>query len=250
MTRWGLLGFGVVLVVPALASAQRSGDDLARAHFDAASAYYESGEYDEAAREFLEAYELSQRPMLLENVARSEERALRFDDAIATLDRLAELHPEYAAEARIAERRARYVELRDRLGRGEAGDGGSSGAPEENGGGSISVPGIIVLSIGGALGIASIATGVASQVIYDGLATDCGGAACPANRASDVDTGEALALTSTILMFPSIIAIGVGIVLLIVDSGGGGGERARLRRRPLAVVSGPGDAGLAVEGTF
>ncbi len=239
-------------LAPGLALAQATDEELARAHFQSASAYFEQSRYDDSAREFLESYRLSRRPELLVNAARAQERALRFDDAIATLERLLAEHPDFDQRETMRERIRSYEQLRDRLN-----DGDGDAPPEEpaarvddvpapasSGGGGPSIPGIIVLAAGGALGIATIVTGAVSQTMYDDLNSSCGGT-CPADRQGDVDTGEALALTSTILLFPSVIAIGVGIVLLIVDSGGGSSESAALR-----VVPGPGDAGLAVQGSF
>jgi len=257
------LALTLALLAPALAAAQADDDNLARAHFESGSAYYEQGRYEDAAREFFESYRLSPRPVLLENAARAQERALEFDDAIATLQRLLREHPDYPQAATIRERITSYERLRDRLQSGD--DNGSErvhadpvdeqhaeasttndGAPATGGGGSVSVPGIILLAAGGALGIATIITGVVSQSIFDDLASACGaGVVCPPERQGDVDTGESMALVSTILLFPSVIAIGVGIVLLIVDTGGGGEEQAALE-----VVPGPGEAGVALRGRF
>lgn len=255
-----LLPFALVLLAPAFAAAQTDDDDLARAHFESGSAYYEQGRYEDAAREFIESYRLSPRPVLLENAARAQERALEFDAAIATLQQLLRDHPDYPQAATIRERITSYERLRDRL-QSRVGDdpepdppepvdvhaeaSTTSDAPATSGGGGVSVPGIILLAAGGALGIATIITGAVSQSIFDDLASACGRSTCPPERQGDVDTGEALALTSTILLFPSVIAIGVGIVLLIVDSGGGGEEQAALE-----VVPGPGDVGGAIQGRF
>lgn len=166
----------------------------------------------------------------------------------------------------MRERIISYERLRDRLA-SRSGDGGADEEPDPDpspdpgateattdpagsgrdgggGGGRVSVPGIILLAGGGVLGVTSIITGAISQSMFDDLDSVCEGT-CPADRQGDVDTGEALALTSTISMFPSIIAIGVGVVLLIVDSGGGGDERADLE-----IVPGPGEGGVAVRGWF
>ncbi len=252
-----ILALSLTLLLPATVVAQNTDDDLARAHFDSGSAYYEQGRYDDAAREFIESYRLSPQAALLENVARAQERGLHFEEAIATLERLLAEHPDYPQATAVRDRIRSYGELRDRL----ASHGGSGGAQDataepipsgtappassadDSGGGGVSVPGVILLAAGGAMGLTSIITGAMSQATFDQLADECAGV-CPADRQGEVDTGETLALVSTILMFPSIIAIGVGVVLLIVD-GGGGGERADLE-----VVPGPGDGGVAVRGRF
>ncbi len=235
------------LLAPAGALAQSSADDLARAHFQSASAFYEQGRYEDAARAFMESYRLSPRPALLENVARSYERALMFDEAIAALEQLGREHADYMAEAVRQERIANLRRLQARVGGGEPDPqpaAGTNAAPPSaaasGGGGGVSIPGIAVLAAGGALGIVAIITGAVSHTMYEELTSTCPDRVCPAERQGDIDTGNALALTSTVLTFTSIAALAVGVVLLIVDSGGGGGEHARLE-----LIPGPGEAGVA-----
>lgn len=243
-TRFALLV--ALLFAPAAALAQSSADDLARAHFQSASAFYEQGRYEDAARAFMESYRLSPRPALLENVARSYERALMFDEAIAALEQLGREHADYMAEAVRQERIANLRRLRARVGSGSepapqqaTGTGATTPSAAPSGGGGVSIPGIAVLAAGGALGIVAIITGAVSHTMYEELTSTCPGGVCPTERQGDIDTGNALAITSTVLTFTSIAALAVGVVLLIVDSGGGG-EHARLE-----LVPGPGEAGLA-----
>lgn len=245
------------LLVPLAAQGQQSSDDLARAHFMSGSAYYEQARYEDAARAFMEAYRLSPRAQLLENAARAYERALLFDEAIETLRTMRASHPEYRDEATVADRIANLERLRERVRVGGGGGGGGGdaapapatggGGSGTGGGGSVSIPGIAVLAGGGALGIVSIITGAVSHSMFEELRTACdaNGGICPNARAGDIDTGEALAITSTVTMFASIAAIGVGVVLLIVDTGGGSSDQAAVRLTP-----GPGDVGLGMQARF
>ncbi|HZU81292.1 MAG TPA: tetratricopeptide repeat protein [Polyangiaceae bacterium] len=66
---------------PPLDEAARVG--LARRHYQAGSAYFEEGRFDEAAREFRESYRLAPRPDLLYNVAQSY---LRQGDAARAME--------------------------------------------------------------------------------------------------------------------------------------------------------------------
>jgi tetratricopeptide (TPR) repeat protein len=247
-----MIALAVLSIAPS-AMAQTSADELARAHFQSASAYYEEGRYEDAARAFSEAYRLSPRPALLENMARAYERALLFDEAIAALRRLGTDHPGHI-EAPVLEERIRNLErLRARVRSGDDGPSepttttsSTSATPAASGGGgSISIPGIVLLASGGALGIGSIITGAVSHSMYEELSAACPGGVCPSDRQGDISTGNALAITSTVLMFTSVAALAVGVVLLIVDQGGGSSERAALELTP-----GPGDAGLGVQGRF
>ena len=119
------------------ARAQESDDDLARAHFSSGRAYYERGRYEDAAREFLEAYRLSSRAELLDNASRAYERALLFDEAIATLEQMRREHPESDQGTAIDERIANLERLRERV-RGERdapvdeGDAGDAAPPPES----------------------------------------------------------------------------------------------------------------------
>lgn len=239
----------------ASAHAQESDDDLARAHFSSGRAYYEQGRYEDAAREFLEAYRLSQRAELLENASRAYERALLFDEAIEMLQRVQNDHPDHMQRATIEERIANLERLRERLrqqngggGGGDDGDPDAAGGapvstppPDAGGGGGVSIPGILVLSGGAALGLVALITGAVSHTMYEDLQAVCtSDGVCPADRQGDIDTGNALALTSTVLTFVSVAAMAAGVVILIVDSGGRD-EQAQLELTP---------NGLALRGRF
>lgn len=237
------------MLIAAPCAAQRSDDDLARAHFESGSAYYEQGRYEEAARAFMEAYELSRRPPLLENAARSYERALLFDEAIRTLEALRELEPD--RRAALTDRIEGLRRLQARVGAGGSADDASeppndpegeavSAAPPPQG--SVSVPGVALLTTGGALGIGALITGVLGHLIYEDLSATCPDRVCPASRQADIDTGSGLVISSTVMTFAAPIAAGLGILFLLIDSGSTGEERA------LTLVPGPGEAGLALEG--
>lgn len=228
-------------------------EERAEAHFRSGRAYYERARYEEAAREFLESYRLSPRPELLENAARAYERGLLFDEAIATLQQILTAHAGFESEATVRERIENLERLRDRMqagGEAETSGGAETrteitpppavSAPPSSGGG-VSIPGILVLSGGGALGIAAIITGAVSHASFEALMDECGpDRVCAPERQGDIDTGNALAITSTVLTFVSIAALAAGIVLLVVDTGGGG-EQAELELTP---------NGLMVRGTF
>jgi tetratricopeptide (TPR) repeat protein len=233
-----LLAIGLAFALSSLAHAQNASDDEnARAHFVSGRAYFDQARYEDAAREFEEAYRLSHRAELLENESRSFERALMFNEAIDALQRLLRDHPGQPDEQTYRERITNLERLRDRLG-----NGGGGAAVSGGGGGGISIPSLVTLIGGGVLGLTAIILAIASQVMYDSVSATCPNGVCPESRRGDVGAGAAVAWTSTILTFAAPIAIGVGILLMVLDSGGGSSStQSRLRLTP-----GPGDVGLGL----
>lgn len=251
------------LLAAAPAVAQRSDDDLARAHFESGSAYYEQGRYEDAARAFMESYDLSPRPALLENAARAYERALLFDEAIRTLETLREQEPERSAT--IEDRIASMERLRARVHGGRPAEPDAtptrptpttptpttpspttpSPTTPESGTESVSEPGIALTVTGGVLVLGALITGLAGHFVYEDLTAVCSAErVCPLERQGDIDTGAGLVVTSTVLTFAGPIAAAVGVILLVLDSGESD-EHADMR-----LVPGPGEAGLALKGRF
>lgn len=113
----GLPAAGASDAAPATSS-QR--DEIARLHFQAANAHFETGDYVRAAEEFQQAYDLSPRPSLLYNLALSYERLARLGPAIEAMERYLAgtdtLEP--AARQRLE---ARLANMRERLAEKQAG---------------------------------------------------------------------------------------------------------------------------------
>jgi hypothetical protein len=75
----------------AVAEAQGANDEEARVHFRLGTAYYESGRFPEAAREYQQAYDLSRRPALLYNIFLAWRDASELAPAIEALRSFLEL---------------------------------------------------------------------------------------------------------------------------------------------------------------
>lgn len=85
----------VVLLSDSTAAAQNdAGDEEARVHFRLGQAYYDSGRFEEAAREFETAYATSRRPQLLYNVFVARRDAGHVEQATDALRRYLELVPD------------------------------------------------------------------------------------------------------------------------------------------------------------
>src|SRR5690242_8898708 len=78
----GLL-LALVTLAALPAGAEEQSTDLARRHYQSASAYLEEGRFDEAIREFRESYRLAPRTELLYNIARC---FLKKGDAARTIE--------------------------------------------------------------------------------------------------------------------------------------------------------------------
>ncbi len=61
-------------------------DDRARLHFEAGTSYFEQARYQDAVDEWAEAYRLSQRPLLLLNLANAHERLAQYEEAATSLE--------------------------------------------------------------------------------------------------------------------------------------------------------------------
>jgi hypothetical protein len=119
------------------------------------------------------------------------------------------------------------------------------GHPAPSGGGglhTLGIVGLIVAGFGVASGVVAIGTGVASNDTYTYLNTQCAAdGTCPASVQPTIDSGRALAWTSTIFTIVAGLAGIAGVSLLIVDlTSGGGSNNARLELAP-----GPTLAGLS-----
>ncbi|MBZ0119839.1 MAG: tetratricopeptide repeat protein, partial [Sandaracinaceae bacterium] len=163
----------LALLAPAIALAQEQDappaqqgpgnlDEQARAHFQSGSAYYETGDYEGAIREFRAAYELSQRAPLLFNIYMAYERLGDFAHAIEYLER-------FLAEAETVENRPamelRLARLRERAARG----GGPAPAGDD-----LMLPAILSFA-GGGLGVALFAIFGSAALVEDGnLTASCG----------------------------------------------------------------------------
>ncbi len=200
----------------------------ARAHFSLARVHYERGRFEEAAREFDAAYAISPQPELLFNVFLAHRDGGRLADAADALDRLLalpELPPSLsraflesrrtALEASIAEHQAMEARLAAQEQALAEARQQQSEAPEEtpSEGGGPWVGGWVIAGIGAALTVTGAITGAVALDLYGSVTARCTGNACPADTEGDRATGEALTITTDVLLPVGVLAVGAGVLL-------------------------------------
>lgn len=228
-------------------------DAAARQHFESGRAYFQRAQYDEAAREFAEAYRLSARPALLINLSRSEEGAGRLEAAVEALRQwegiAAADDPERPAMAERAQRLRAAIERA----RAAAARPPPPPAPRETGLTGMQLVGVVLLSGGAAVGVGALITGIMAASTHAELESACdpsGG--CPPDHVDDINRGESLALVSTVLSGLALAAGATGLVLLLTQ--GRDDEHAPAAAPSTApsarLVPGPGQLGAGVAWSF
>jgi tetratricopeptide (TPR) repeat protein len=238
-----------LLLGAASVSAQVSDDERAHEHFRAARSYFEQSRYEDAEREFLESHRLSHRAELLVNIATCRERALDFAGAIEILERYLRERPNADDRTTIETRIQRMRVLAARAD-GSLSQAATTSAPLAPAAGSdLQLAGIVTLVGAGAALAGMLVTGLWAHALYGDLQGLCGpDRICPSSARSTLDAGQALAVTSTVLMVTAGVAGAVGALFLILGLTSSG-PSAGLHLGPgLHLTSGPGAIGLALIG--
>ena len=222
----GLVAVAVVCALVAIARAGTEEDERAKAHFLAGQSYYDQASYNDALREFNEAYRISKRPALLYNIARCHEALENYADAVKMLQQYLQEDPDTndreAVETRIANLKERQA-ARDAKPQPPP----AVVAPPP----TVATPPPppprkrrytwIVGGVGVGLLAAALGTGIASQLSYNDLSSHCSGTTCdPAtvpNAQSKIDSGKRLALATDILWPIGAAAVVTGVVLFFVE---------------------------------
>ncbi|AKF10904.1 tetratricopeptide repeat protein [Sandaracinus amylolyticus] len=254
-----------------VAQAQASTDDEARRHFRLGQAHYENGSFLEAAREFEQAYQLSQRPQLLYNVyvayrdagdlVRSRdalrEYLTRVPDAenaamlrarLESLDRMVEQQGTTAtpteAPAETTPTEIAPVETRAET----TPDASLETAPDPSSGegGGISPFPFVVAGVGAAMMIGGAITGAMALSSQDTLDATCPDRACPPGYdfESEANDGRALALTTDVLLIGGGVVLAGGLVWLVIDLVSGGSSSSS-EQPPVTAMCGPDGCSVA-----
>ncbi len=238
---------------PPAAQQPTTNDTAARGRFDAGLAFYEDGRFEEALVEFEAAWQLSQRPEMLINIANAAERALKFDIAIEHLQLFLERTPDApnreAIERRIARDQSTLARANAPVSSLTTPATRVAAPPSvEHSSRSGPVAAIVTLSAAGALAIGALVTGLVAHSTYSDLEGACPGGICPPDRQSDLDSGTTMALVSTVLSGLAVVAGGVGLVLLILS--GSGDDYAPATSARLELAPGPAPLGATARVRF
>jgi len=157
-------------------------DDQARALFQAGTAYYERGEYHEAYGQFVRAFEISQRPVLMYNASQAAERDGDLQHAVEWLVRF--VNSPDAEQAERDRQRPRLANLRRRL---EA-QPPTPHEPDADDAFFMPVPAFVAYLVGGA-GLLTFATfGILTLHEDSSLSTTCDTRACTSSDLSNLHT--------------------------------------------------------------
>lgn len=258
--------FAIVAATP-VAHAQQPNeqlDEAARLTFESAREAFVAGDYERALGLFRQAYNLSQRPGLLYNIAQTLDRLRRDAETLQALREYLEAYPEAPnrteVEARIRvleqsvaqdeQRRAQEQRDHERAVAEAERNGQPPPPPPDDGGIGILHPAIFIAVGGVALVGAGLAiwSGLETVSLNDTYMNDND----PATVAQAYDDAQGMQTLANIFIFSSA-GLGVAAVVLAIftdwDAFGGGSDSAALQLRPsLAVDS--GGAHLGLEGRF
>jgi tetratricopeptide (TPR) repeat protein len=234
----GLAIAAVLVAIVAPARAMTEEDERAKAHYLAGQSYYDQASYNDALREFGEAYRISKKPALLYNIARCHEALGQLGDAVTMLEHYLNEEPTTsdrpAIETRIRnlkERQAAATRVKPRI---EPPDASKPPAPQPG-------PAVtpqpapapakaaaprkrlwtwVVGGAGAGILVAALGTGISSQLTYNDLKRDCGTGACPAgigNAQARIDRGRQLSVATDVLWPIGAAAVATGVVLFFLE---------------------------------
>jgi tetratricopeptide (TPR) repeat protein len=257
----------VALLAPRRALGQAELDERARTHFQAGTSYFEAAQYEDALREFEQAYRLSNRVGLLYNLSISHERLSHWREAADFLEQYIQQRPDLD-NREVLELKIRN--LRERAERAETGtdtdtdtgsgsdmgsdsgavpntdtdsstDSGTGTATGESTGGGVPVPAIVAYVAGGVGAILWATFGVLAIAEDSRLATDCAAIVCTND---DVGTLRAFDAVADIGFALTLTGAALGTIFLLTMRDQGNGES----RAAIAPWLGPTSGGVSVGG--
>lgn len=195
----------------------------ARHHFEAGRQYYGEGRFEDAAREFQEAYRLTEHPDVLYNLASCYDRLERREQAIREYERYLEEKPDTPDRQRIEIRIRELHIVMDAIARAEQPPAVSEPPqpPAEVDVGQRDEPPLlpvgswVAFGIGGASLIGAILTGVIAASLHSNVEDSCSADGCDPALRDDASTGETLSVVSTVLTGVAIAGAATGVALML-----------------------------------
>jgi tetratricopeptide (TPR) repeat protein len=222
LTVWALSG-SVAMAADDTGPGDVAGDDVrARELWENGAILYSEGRYEDAILAWDEAYRLSERHLILTNIANAEERLGLWRDALETLNR-------YRAFAPAAERDAldrRIANLERRLAeQGPVAAGAATPAPSvQSRGGGKGLP--VALLLGGVAGAASgTAFGLLTRAARTEATALCVGLGddllCPTSASDALDRDRNYSIVADASMTAGALLLAAGVVTLYRARGPG-----------------------------
>ena len=208
-------------------------DERARAHFKAGTSLYESGRFPEAAEEWEQAFQLSQRAALLYNIYVAHRDASNLPKAIDALTRYLATNDADASQRLNLEARLRAMQTAQAATEEQkkASEANAVAAPAPEAAPPASAPppsaaaapepsrsSVLPLTLvvaGGVLVAGSLVTGLLTEHQVSNIETKCPNDQCPASYdlASDKSSARTLATLTDVLWISGAVVAGVGLVL-------------------------------------
>ncbi|MEM9071573.1 MAG: tetratricopeptide repeat protein [Myxococcota bacterium] len=198
----------MISILGAATAYAQNTDREARSLYEAGTVAFSDGRFEDALSRWQEAYELSERPELLYNIATAYDRLGRDEEAVRDYARFLEARPDTD--------KTNYVRRRiEVLSASENDDAENDARDETNDEVELAPespsrvgPGI-VLAVAGAAAVTAIITGVVANSRYGDLEDQCPNGVCPPDAASDRDQLRRLTRTTDVLL-GTALATGVG----------------------------------------
>lgn len=228
MRAFALASLAALVCPGALAAAQENTEE-ARVHFEAAVDAYDRGAYEQAERDFRQAYELSEHPDLLYNVYLAAERAGHLEAAAEALE-------QYLADGEMSDERReafeqRLARLNERMLQ-DAMHGPPQGPAVASQDDELATPVIFVkrgrihpaatalFVAAGALAVSFAVAAGLSEAEDRSLAGECGRDTDFPNCADDeLDALQRRNLVADISWIGALVAAGAGLVVLFTTKG-------------------------------
>lgn len=238
-----------VLAAPAMAQQDNNSlDEAARLTFESAREAFVAGDYEVALARFRQAYQLSQRPGLLYNIAQTLDRLRRDEETITALQDYLEASPAAPNRAEV-EARIRVLEANiaqnppppdpdpDPPDGNAVGDGNDRPAPPP------ARDPLAILHPGVFIAMAALALGAGAVLIWAGLeTTSLNDAYLASNNAQEAEPlyeqADQMQLVTNIMIGATALFGAAAVVTAIIsDWGALSGDSASLQLRPVFVAT-------------
>lgn len=242
--------FACLAYLPAVASAAQAADPipespqaaraLAEKIFHEAAEAYTAGDYEKAATLWQKSYDLSKEPELFENIGNAYERLGRAKAARDALAKWRDVAP--AAERAILDRRIANLDARiaredaETARREEEADklreeNEEAARARQGGGGKISIPGVVIGSIGVAFvitGVTIAAVGAGERPEEDAQSGACKTVGdrnvCKSSAAVSIDNANTKVIVGDVFWITGAVAAAIGGALVVAEAVSGADE--------------------------